>query len=73
MFNIPFEKFEQLKLCVCTLCSHRGRVCVCTVAQQYESTYTACLQEKLEGAKQLIWVPEHHGDRQQHKRIEPVI
>lgn len=44
---------------VYTLCSHSGELsaCCCTAAQQNESTYAACFQEKLVGAKQLIWVP----------------
>lgn len=51
---------------VCTLCSHSGELsaCCCTAAQQKESTYPACLQEKLVGGKQLIWVPE---DPEQNK------
>lgn len=49
-----------------TLCSHSGELaaCCCTAAQQKESTYTACFIEKVEGAKQLIWVPEDGKDIQ---------
>lgn len=74
-FNITLHLFYKRVQCiycvfgyiVCTLCSHSGELsaCCCTAAQQKESTYPACLQEKLVGGKQLIWVPEDPGENKE--------
>lgn len=62
MLNVAFMSWTKHRSHCSTLCSRRGALLsvewLSTAAQQKESTYAACRNEKLLGGKQVIWEPK---------------